>query len=209
MRTFLIILSAVLLLSCSVTSQNQVSRDVPLRQNKPIVYIKPLTSISKDMKVGVLPFTVPANMPTERGLAVGALFKDVLLRKQAFRTIKQVDKHYGGIDEAIALGRQADVDLILAGAVLYALAGTEFGGARVDVAVRFISVKTGNTVWYIEQSVDQPMAYPKAGMMDRLLASFSSPIRKPQGAPPIPTMMAGIAADIADLISGSQFLSSL
>ena len=120
----------------------------------------------------------------------------------------QLDEMYGSINEALEIGKESQVDLILAGQIHYAIAGTELGGARVDVSVRLISVNTGNTIWYIEQTVDQPMDYPNSRFLRRLLKSASIPeIRKSQGAPAIPNMLVGIATDVAGIMAGFEHIS--
>lgn len=210
MKKIFWIISVLLLTSCTSKNIPSSAIDVPVEKGKPIVYIYPLTDISKDQKVGVLPFIVPSNMTAESGRGVAALFKDILLKKRAFRAVKQLDKFYGNIDEALNIGKESQVDLVLAGQVHYAIDGTEFGGARVDVSVRLVSVDTGNTIWYIEQTIDQPMDYPDTKFFTRLLDSSSPPpIRKSQGAPAIPNMLVGIAGDIAGVMSGVEYISQL
>lgn len=210
MKKMFYIISLLLLASCTFKNTPSSAIDVPAEKGKPMVYIYPLTDISRGQKVGVLPFIVPSNMAVENGHGIAALFKDVLLKKRAFRAVKQLDKFYGDIDEALNIGKESRVDLVLAGQVHYALAGTELGGARVDVSVRLVSVNTGNTIWYIEQTVDQPMDYPDARFFSRLMDSLSPPpIRKAQGAPAIPNMMVGIAGDIAGIMAGVEYVPQL
>jgi TolB-like protein len=210
MKKLFCILSALFLTACTFKNTPSSAIDVPVEKGKPMVYIYPLTDVSKGQKVGVLPFIVPGNMAAENGRGVAALFKDILLKKRVFLAVKQLDKFYGNIDEALNIGKESQVDLVLAGQVHYAIAGTELGGARVDVSVRLVSVNTGNTIWYIEQSVDQPMDYPDVRFITRLMDSFSpSQIRKSQGAPAVPNMLVGIAGDIAGVMAGVEYISEL
>jgi TolB-like protein len=210
MKKLFCILSALFLTACTFKNTPSSAIDVPVEKGKPMVYIYPLTDVSKGQKVGILPFIVPGNMAAENGRGVAALFKDILLKKRVFLAVKQLDKFYGNIDEALNIGKESQVDLVLAGQVHYAIAGTELGGARVDVSVRLVSVNTGNTIWYIEQSVDQPMDYPDVRFITRLMDSFSpSQIRKSQGAPAVPNMLVGIAGDIAGVMAGVEYISEL
>ena len=172
-----------------------------VRQDASVVIIQPVSEADyRYATLGVLPFLVPANMSREQGLGVAALFKDVLLAKQAFQTVRLLDRSFGDSDEAIRLGRQEGVSLVLAGRLNYAVDSTELGGARVAVSVRLINVSSGNTVWYIEQGLDQPMDYPDLGFVNRVLTSFSPPdVRRPAGPPAVPNMLARIASDMADV----------
>lgn len=210
MKKLFCILSVLFLAACTFKNTPGSAIDVPVEKGRPMVYIYPLTDVSKGQKVGVLPFIVPGNMAAENGRGVAALFKDILLKKRVFLGVKQLDRFYGNIDEALNIGKESQVDLVLAGQVHYAIAGTELGGARVDVSVRLVSVNTGNTIWYIEQSVDQPMDYPDVGFITRLMDSFSpAHIRKSQGAPAVPNMLVGIAGDIAGVMAGVEYVSQL
>ena len=211
MKKLFCIVCILFLTSCSYFKNTPSSEiDVPVEKGKPIVYIYPLTNVSKGQKVGVLPFIVPRNMAAENGRGVAALFKDVLMKKRAFHAVKQLNEFYGTIDEAMSIGKKSQVDLVFLGQIHYAIAGTELGGARVDVSVRLVSVTTGNTIWYIEQTVDQPMDYPDARFLTRLIDSVSPPpIRKSQGAPAVPNMLVGIAGDVAEVMAGVEYVSQL
>ncbi|OGR08003.1 MAG: hypothetical protein A2511_06160 [Deltaproteobacteria bacterium RIFOXYD12_FULL_50_9] len=172
----------------------------------PAVYIRPVSAdLSRQAVVGVLPFQMPANMSREQGAGVAALFKDVLLAKQAFQVVRLLDTRFGDINEAILYGRRAKVDLVLAGRINYAIDGADLGGARVDVSVRLVNVATGNTIWYVEQTMDKPMEYPDVGFVNRLLTAFSAPeVRRPAGPPALPNMLAKIAGNMADLFVDSR-----
>lgn len=177
----------------------------PLRRKVPVVYIHPLMDMYRQATVGVLPFQVPSNMAAEEGMRVAALFKDVLLGKGVFAVVRQLNAPYGDFEEAMEIGREQGVQLTLAGQILYALDGTELGGARVNVAVRLLNTRTGNTVWYIEQAMERPMEYPDAGLVSRFFGSFSPPpVRKPAGAPAVPTMLTRIAVDMAEVMAGDR-----
>ncbi|HSR36748.1 MAG TPA: hypothetical protein VLL73_06160, partial [Desulfurivibrionaceae bacterium] len=81
-------------------------------------------------------------------------------------------------------------------------------GGRVSVSMRLLNVHSGNTVWYIEQAIDQPMDYPESGMLSRLVDSFGIPeVRPSTGAPPVPNMLAKIAVDMAEVMAGAQKVS--
>lgn len=197
---------AMLASGCSFRDQRSTMYVEP-RTGSPVVYVHPLQDAYQEASVGVLPFSVPENVPPAQGVRVAALFKDVLLGKRAFPVVRQLGQGYGDLDEALARGKAAKVDLVLAGRVNYALAATELGGGRVSVSVRLLNVHSGNTVWYIEQAIDQPMDYPDMGMWGRLVDSFGVPVVRPStGAPPVPNMLAKIAVDMAEVMAGARMV---
>ncbi len=205
MRKAVILCCFMAVLSGCALKNREATIDMPLRKGAPIVYIYPFSDVNREATVGVLPFIVPANMGESRARGIATLFKDVLLGKRSFRTVRQLDAPYTDVEEAVRLGRAAGVDMVLAGKINYALEGTELGGARVELSVRLLNVVSGNTLWYIEQAVDQPMDYPDVGFMHRLLTSVSPPpVRKSAGAPAVPNMLARIAMDMAEVMGGSR-----
>lgn len=207
MRT-LIILSCLLLSGCLQSGNNRASETMAIRKGAPAVYIHPMSDSYRQGKVGVLPLQVPANIKTEQGKAVAALFRDVLLGRRAFQTVQLLEQPYGTLEEAVEIGRRAEVDLVLAGKINYAIEGTELGGARVEVAIRLINVTSGNTVWFISQGLDQEMDYPDVSLSNRLLSSFSPPkIRRSAGAPVATNMLVRIAEDMTSVMAGARYVA--
>lgn len=207
MRKNLLLLLLLVVTGCSLRDQRSTMYVEP-RTGSPVVYVHPLQDTYQEASVGVLPFQVPENVAPAHGVRVAALFKDVLLGKRAFPVVRQLGQGYGDLDDALARGREAKVDLVLAGRVNYALAATEMGGGRVSVSMRLLNVHSGNTVWYIEQAIDQPMDYPESGMLSRLVDSFGIPeVRPSTGAPVVPNMLAKIAVDMAEVMAGAQKVS--
>ena len=196
---------SLLLVGCSANKNTNYTPEVPFKKGAPVVYIHPFSYDSQQAAIGVLPFVVPPNVSNQQSLSVSALFKDVFLGKRTFKVVKQITEPYGDLDEAIDLGKESEVDLVLAGRINYALAGTDFGGSRVEVSVRLLDVHSGNTVWYMEQTMDQGMDYPAPGFFNRLFGVFSLlPTQQPTGAPTVPNMLAKIAFDMADVMAGAK-----
>ncbi|RJX31404.1 MAG: hypothetical protein C4531_07455 [Desulfurivibrio sp.] len=177
----------------------------------PVVYIHPLVPAAADLSrlsVAVLPFIVPDGMDPAQGERVAALFQDVLLGKQAFQTVKMVNRHYGPLDEAAAIAREAGTELALAGRIRYFMSGTTLGGARVVLSVRVIDVRSGDTVWYIEQAMDQKLDHPDVSLAHRLGSVFSNqPVRPSAGAPVADNMLVHIAVDMADAMAGYRYVA--
>jgi hypothetical protein len=136
---------------------------------------------------------------------VAALFKDVLLGKRVFRSVEQLGAPYGTLQEALDLGRANGLDYVLAGRLGTVFEGSEFGGARVEVSVRLLATATGDTVWYLEQAVNQKIDYPEVGFRARFAAIFSPPpIRSSGAASPVPNMLARVASDMAGVMAGGE-----
>lgn len=177
----------------------------------PVVYIHPLVPVAADLSrtsVAVLPFIVPDGMEAGQGERVAALFQDVLLGKQAFQTVKMVNRHYGSLAEATAIAGEAGTDLVLAGRIKYFMSGTDLGGSRVELAVRVIDVHTNETVWYIEQAMDQKMDHPDVSLVHRLGSVFSTPpVRDSAGPPVAANMLVHIAVDMADVMAGARYVA--
>ncbi len=207
-RRVLVVVMALGLLLGGCARESHMVAPMPFEKGAPVVYIRPLVNAYRQAKVGVLPFQVPANMGQEQSMGVAALFKDVLLGKRTYPTVKQLAAPYSDYESAVALGRRAGVDLVLAGRVDYALDGSDFGGARVAVSVRLLDTKTGNTVWYVTQAIDQAMEYPDTSIVHRLATSFTVPAYHSSNGPPaVPNMLARIAVDMGEVFSGARYVA--
>jgi hypothetical protein len=198
----------VLLAGCSTVLEKQSSAQVEVNKGAPVVYIYPNDAAAyQQASVGVLSFLLPTGIDPAVGMGIGELYKDILLGKQIFSRVKFIGRGYGDYEDAIAAGREHGTDLVLAGRVNYCLEGTELGGARLDVSVRLLNVNTGATVWYIGQSMDQPMDYPRTDIFNFLVSStFIEPIKRPAGAPVLTNMFAQSAVDVADVLTGSVYV---
>jgi methylglyoxal synthase len=193
----------MLLAGCGNKQHN--INEAGIRTNAPVVYIHPLYDNTAKSAVAVVPFQVADGIDITLSKRVAALFRDVMLGKRAFTTVKLVDTPYTSIAEAINIGHRAGTDLVLAGRVNYVMTGTRMGGARVDVSIRLLDVKSGDTIWYIEQTMDQQMDYPDVSVLHRLASVFSVPeIRQSEAAPSVPNMLAHIAVNMADVMAGER-----
>lgn len=210
-RLFLAIILTIV--SCLLTACAAINGSSPIsgqsfKKGPPVVYIHPLADAYADATVGIPPFLVPQNINRDKGAGVAEIFRDVFLGKKAFTRVKRLSGDYESMAEAIVIGRDNGVDLVLVGQVNQALAGTELGGARVDISVRLVNVESGNTVWFLEQTMDQPMDYPEVDFVSRIKDSLSPPpIRRAQGGAPVPNMIAKIAADMADVLAGARYVA--
>ena len=219
-KTFVLLSVMVVLTGCatlvervvstggSTLIERQSSAEVKVDKGQPVVYIHPLEAETyAHASVGVLPFLLPDSMDPGMGPRIAALYQDVLLGKAAFPMVKVLEKPYGDFNQAMAAGRLAGTDLVLAGKINYAVEGTELGGSRLDVTVRLLNVNTGKTVWHISQAMDQPYDYPKKDLLHRLSTTFGPPaIKRPRGAPVMTNMLVQVAVDMADVMVGSRYV---
>ena len=201
-------LTLLALTGCATVTERRSSAQAEVNKGVPVVFIHPLEAETYNhASVGVLPFLLPEAMDSSFGGRIAALYQDVLLGKAAFPTVKVLATPYGDFNDALAAGRAAKTDLVLAGKVNYALEGTELGGARLDVTVRLLNVSTGMTVWHIAQAMDQPVDYPKNDLLHRLSTVFGPPpIKRSGGAPVLTNMLIQSAVDVADVMVGSRYV---
>lgn len=207
-RAIVWLLVGMALNGCATVTERQSTAAVTVNKGVPVVYIHPLDAETyAHASVGVLPFLLPAAMAPDMGQRVAALYQDVLLGKAAFPTVKVLSTPYGDFDQAMAAGRLAGTELVLAGKINYALEGKELGGTRLDVTVRLLNVQTGKTVWHISQAMDQPYDYPKTDMLHSLGTALSGgPTRRPAGAPVLTNMLAQAAVDMTDVMVGARYV---
>ena len=203
MRAFFLCCIVMLLAGCGTRSPDHVD----IRTGAPVVHIYPMGGEYRQGTALVLPFQVPTEMDPEYGERVGLLFQEVFLSKQTFLTVKSSHKYYGTFDEAMEIGRQSGVDLLVAGRINYAMAGGQLGGNRVDVSLRVVNVHTGNTVWYMSQVMDQLMDHPDVSLPVRFMSIFSVPrIKTSAGAASMPNMLAHIAVDMSEVMAGQRMV---
>lgn len=210
-RIVTLVLWAIILefvVGCATVVERQSSAEVKVKKGVPVVYIHPLEAETyAHATVGVLPFLLPEGKDGKFGRQIAALYQDVLLGKAAFPVVKLLPAGYGDFSEALAAGRLAKVDLVLAGKVNHAVEGTELGGARLDVTIRLLNVTTGATVWHIGQAMDQPYDYPRTDLLSRLSGALGPPpIKRPGGAPTLINMLAQAAVDMTDVMIGSRYV---
>ncbi|OKY76301.1 MAG: hypothetical protein BM485_03365 [Desulfobulbaceae bacterium DB1] len=207
MARYLILIIFLLAGGCAWHNQERAE----VTTGSPVVYIHPVSATDLSKKSVVIPpFLVPEGIDIRQGESVAALFQDVLLGKQAFQRVKLEKTHYGSLEEAIRLGKEAGVDFVLAGQVHTLLSGTNMGGGRVDLAVRLIHVTSGDTMWYIQQALDQKMLHPDVSLLHRLSSVFSvPPVRPSEGAQVSVNMLAHVALDMADVMAGARYVATM
>jgi len=171
---------------------------------KPAAHIWPLHGDLRQASVLVLPFQVPPGMDQIKGEDAASVFQQELLARQVFRQAKVSDRHYGTLTEAIALGREAGSDLVLAGRLTKALAGADLGGSALAVSLRLVDIASGNTVWFLDHSLEDSPDYPDLSFTGRLRQIFSTAPVRPVDSARLPLMLSRIAADMAAMMKGNR-----
>ena len=178
----------------------------PVEKGSPVVYVHPLSELPMDRAAGVLSFAVPQGMEASVGEQVALLFKDVLMGREAFASVQILPADYVSLADAVTAGRKAGVDYVVAGRVNYLMEGYELGGSAVDVSLRLLSTGSGDTVWYIGQSIRQPQSSPDTTLSRQLRDAFSwsYPSRSQVAAPAVPNMLLRIAEDMSSVMAGAH-----
>ncbi|MFP3983791.1 MAG: hypothetical protein ACLFV2_08905 [Desulfurivibrionaceae bacterium] len=199
------LLTAVLI-GCSPSLPGKPGQDPSITSYNPRVYIHPASADLSQASVAVLPFQIPADMESVRGREIAALFQQTMLEKQVFHKVKLTPDRYGTVEEAMEIARGEQVDLVLAGEVNQIISGSSLGGGRLNLSLRIIDLDSSDTVWYIEQTVDQDIAYPENSMIDRLKRIFStSRMPEKKVVPTVPVMLTRISQDICRIIKAGHY----
>ena len=202
----LLVVLVGILSACAGRQADQVAT----RTGSPLVHIHPLGGEYRHASILILPFQVPRGVAPYYGQQMAALYQEVLLGKEAFARILASDHAWGTRGEAVAQGQKAGVDLVLAGRINYLLSGTQLGGARADVSLRVVNVKSGNTIWYISQMMDQQVDHPEWRLPGRLMTIFTVPkVRSSSGPATLPNMLAHIAMNMGEVMAGQHIVTEM
>ena len=209
-RFFPMLVLIVLLSGCSVAMQKN-EQQTAVEKNAPVVYVYPLSEFDLTSKtVAVLAFQTPDNVDPQVGAGVAGLFRDVFLGKRAFKGVMLLEQNFFSQQQAAEIGRKAGVDLVVAGRVNYQLAGYELGGDRLDVSMRLLDARSGETLWFIGQSMNKPMTYPERGFWTRLRTAVNQPQTRSQSKEPeVSNMLVRIAEDMSEVLAGATTVSKL
>ncbi|MEW6220467.1 MAG: hypothetical protein AB1634_13165 [Thermodesulfobacteriota bacterium] len=179
----------------------------PLAKGSPVVLIHPLDADYRTASVGVPPFLVPAGMDPAKGAGVAETFREVLLGKRTFRQVSRLAEPVAGIAEARALAAGQGLDLVLVGRISSCVTGSALGGSQLELAVRLVSVGSGETVWLLSEAMAQPLPFQDDGYPARLKEAVFGPDRSPVDAyPAMPNLALTIASDMADVLAGARSL---
>lgn len=210
-RLVSVLVLIALLSGCSFAMQKTEYHQTAIEKNAPVVYIYPLSEFDlKNKTVAVLAFQTPENVDPTVGIGVAGLFRDVFLGKRAFRGVMLLEQNFFSQQQAVDFGKKAGVDLVLAGRVNYQLAGYELGGDRLDVSLRLLDTKSGETLWFMGQTLNKPMTYPDRSFWTRLRTAVNRPQTRSQSREPeVTNMLVRIAEDMSDVLAGARTVSKI
>ncbi len=168
-----------------------------LEESPPVVYVRPLEpELYRGARLAVLPFAAAGR---ELGTAAAAVFRDVFLASGLFRSVILVDETAGTRKEALAAARGAD--LALFARVNRAFVDGGAGGSELDISLRVLHVKSGDTVWYIRQRIRRPVNWPRQDLATRLKRTLGpTPPLTPLSPQVMPAMLQTAALDMATVM---------
>jgi len=133
-------------------SFNPAPLAAPTVDQRRTVLVSPPTDAYRSQRLGVLLFRHPPHLP-EVSHSLTQVFYQKLLARRPFREVVFLPRAYGSLAEALALGRQAQVDLLLLGEAPYFLDGGTVGTAALQVDLKVVEVASGHLLWYLSDAV--------------------------------------------------------
>ncbi len=167
-------------------------------ESPPVVFVHPLNhELYRGARLAVLPF---AGENRELGMNAAAVFRDIFLASGLFKAVFVVDKQAGTRARARAVA--GDADLVVFARINRAFIDGGVGGAGLDVSLRILHGKSGDTVWYMRQSVERPVRWPRKDFGARLGRAFSpQAVLAPAPAAVLPNMLTVVARDMARVMA--------
>jgi len=193
-----LVLVLMFLPACGLAPGPRAARD-GIVESAPVVYIHPLQpGLYRGARVAILPFSAEQY---ELGLTAAAAFRDVFLASGLFKAVFVVDKQVETRTRAIEAA--GDADMVVFARINRAFVDGGVGGAGLDVSLRLLHAKSGDTVWYIRQSLDRPVRWPRKDLVARLgRAMGPEPVLAPSEAAVLPNMLQLMARDMARVMAG-------
>ncbi len=133
-------------------SLNPAPLAAPTLDERRTVLVSPPTDAYRAQRVGVLLFRHPPHLP-EVSHPLTQVFFQRLLTIRPFREVVFIPQAYGTLAEALALGRQAQVDLLLLGEAPYFLDGGTVGITALQVDLKVVEVASGQLLWYLSDAL--------------------------------------------------------
>ncbi|MCL6622892.1 MAG: hypothetical protein K6T55_12455 [Syntrophobacterales bacterium] len=133
-------------------SFNPAPLAAPTLDQRRTVLVAPPTDAYRSQRVGVLLFRHPPHLP-EVSHPLTQVFYQRLLTARPFREVVFIPRAYGSLAEALAVGRQERVDLLLLGEAPYFLDGGTVGTTAVQVDLKVVEVKSGHLLWYLSDAL--------------------------------------------------------
>lgn len=146
---------------CSVWENTPYLTDPKILAGPPEAFVKPSYADYRNYRLAILPFRVPAQV-TDVSYSLTEVFHRQLLEKRPFRAAIRVSEYSSSMAEAKRLAKAQGAELFLVGEVPYFIDSGTTGKSGLQVDLRIVETSTGNTIWYLSDTI---MAEP-APIMD-------------------------------------------
>lgn len=133
-------------------SLNPAPLAAPTLDQRRTVLVSPPTNAYRSQRVGVLLFRPPPHLP-EVSHPLSQVFYQRLLATRPFREVVFIPQAYGSLAEALAVGRQEGLDLLLLGEAPYFLDGGTVGTSALQVDLKVVEVRSGHLLWYLSDAL--------------------------------------------------------
>ena len=154
------------------------------------VYSNPSANNCQTAKAGVLLFKCPPEL-TEVSYPVTQVFVRKLMAKRPFGEVTLIQKPYTSMPEALRLGRELKLDVLVLGEVPYFLDSGTMGQSGLQVDLEVVETQTGRQVWFFS---DQVKATPRP-MLNLIVVET-----RPKPTPPIYALVDQLAGNMVDLL---------
>ncbi|RJR45212.1 MAG: hypothetical protein C4567_03635 [Deltaproteobacteria bacterium] len=126
--------------------------DPKIKAGPPEAFIRPDYFNYHSARLAIMPFRVPAQV-WDVSYPITEIFHRLLLEKRPFRSAIRVKEYADDPAEAQEIAKALGADLFLLGEVPYFLDSGTTGRSGVQVELRVVDTKTGQTIWYLSDNI--------------------------------------------------------
>ena len=170
--------------------------------NKDRIYTHPGGVSLQRSRAGVLIFRTSPEYP-EGGPAIAEIFYRELLAKRPFADIVFIPENFTTKEDALALAKKHNLDLVVLGEIPYYLDGGTVANSGLQVDLKVLDARDGRIVWNMSDSIKatrrplidlwvtetRPYPTPSMGALASQLAARMAATLQ-EGAPPPPSGLA-------------------
>jgi hypothetical protein len=124
----------------------------PIIKSQQQLIVPPAVPGLRHYRLGIPLFRTPASVP-EAGYPVTKIFYRQILEKGLFREVVFIERGFADLNEAISMGHEFKVDLMLLGAIPYFLDSGGAGKSGIQVDLQLREVKSRHIFWYLTDAI--------------------------------------------------------
>jgi hypothetical protein len=162
----------------------------PIIQDAQQVYVSPGVNSWSSARAGVLMFRCPPDLPNVSH-PVTQTFMRKLMEKHPFLEMRPLPEPYTSLPEALRLGRERKLDVLVLGEVPYFLDSGTAGQSGIQVDLMVVEVATGRQLWYFTDAVK---ATPRP-MLNLIVVET-----RPRPTPPLYVLVEQLAGRMVDTL---------